>query len=89
VVRHLIGIPAGIVRMDYWKFSLFTLLGSAIWCGVLCWVGVQMGADLQKTENMTHTLSRWLGGLVLAIGALYYFFVHRQMKGVSVEALKR
>ena len=30
VVRHLIGIPAGIVRMDYKMFSLFTLLGSGI-----------------------------------------------------------
>ncbi len=81
VVRHLIGIPAGIVRMDYWKFSLYTLLGSALWCGVLCWVGVKMGEDLQKTANMTHTLALWCGGLMLAIGALYYFFVHRQMKG--------
>ena len=36
VVRHLIGIPAGIVRMNYWVFSIYTLLGSAIWCAVLC-----------------------------------------------------
>ena len=28
VVRHLIGIPAGIVRMDFKLYSLFTLLGS-------------------------------------------------------------
>jgi len=61
-VRHLIGIPAGIVRMDYRKFSLFTLLGSAVWCSVLCWVGVKMGEDLHQTENMTHTLSIWCGG---------------------------
>ena len=83
VVRHLIGIPACIVRMDYWKFSLFTLFGSALWCGVLCWVGVKMGQDLQETQHMTHTLSLWVGGLMLAIGALYYFFVHRQMKANS------
>lgn len=83
VVRHLIGIPAGIVRMDYLRFSLFTLLGSAVWCSVLSWVGVKMGEDLQKTENMTHTLSIWCGGLVLAIGALYYLFVHRHMKSAA------
>lgn len=80
VVRHLIGIPAGIVRMRYWQFSIFTLLGSAIWCGVLCWVGVKMGEDLQQTKNMTHTLSIWVGGLMLTIGVLYWFFVHRHMK---------
>ncbi|MGH7863760.1 MAG: DedA family protein [Candidatus Binataceae bacterium] len=83
VVRHLIGIPAGIVRMDYRIFSLFTLLGSAIWCGVLCWVGVKMGEDLQQTANLTHTLSKWLGFAALVLGALYYFFVHRHMKATG------
>jgi membrane protein DedA with SNARE-associated domain len=80
VVRHLIGIPAGIVRMDYLKFSLYTLLGSAIWSAVLCWIGVKMGADIQQTSNLTHTLSIWLGLAGLVLGVLYYFFVHRQMK---------
>ena len=42
-----------------------------------------MGEDLQQTKNMTHTLSLWCGGLMLAIGGLYYFFVHRQMKHVD------
>ena len=28
VVRHLIGIPSGIVKMDFKVYSLFTLLGS-------------------------------------------------------------
>ncbi len=36
VIRHLIGIPAGIVRLNYWKFSLWTLAGSGVWCSVLC-----------------------------------------------------
>ncbi len=80
VVRHLIGIPAGIVRMNYWVYSAFTLLGSAAWCTVLCWVGVRMGQDLQQTKHLTHTLSYWCGGIVLALGVLYYFFVHRPMK---------
>ena len=33
--RQLVGIPAGIARMDYLKFSIFTLLGSTIWCTCL------------------------------------------------------
>ena len=78
VVRHLIGIPAGIVRMPYWKFSLFTLLGSGIWCAVLCWLGVKVGADITKGEM--HRVTFWLIGFLVALGAMYYFFVHRQMK---------
>jgi membrane protein DedA with SNARE-associated domain len=88
VVRHLIGIPAGIVRMNYGKFSLYTVLGSAIWSCVLCWVGVKMGADLQQTENLTQTLSKWLGLAALVLGGLYYLFVHRHMKSASAAPAK-
>jgi membrane protein DedA with SNARE-associated domain len=80
VVRHLIGIPAGIVRMDYLKFSIYTLLGSAVWCTVLCWIGIKMGQDEKLMEGQLHRVSLWLAGAMLVLGGIYYFFVHRQMK---------
>ena len=80
VVRHLIGIPAGIVRMNYWKFSAFTLLGSAIWSAVLCYVGIKMGQDENLMKGQLHAITLWLGGAMLVLGGLYYFFVHRQMR---------
>jgi membrane protein DedA with SNARE-associated domain len=80
VVRHLIGIPAGVVKMDYKLFSLFTLLGSAIWCAVLCYVGVKMGQDEKLMKGELTQISIWLGGAMLVLGGLYYFAVHRQMK---------
>jgi len=45
VVRHLIGIPAGLVRMDFRTFSIMTVLGSALWCGALAWFGQKIGRD--------------------------------------------
>ncbi len=81
VVRHLIGIPAGIVRMDYLKFSIYTVLGSAIWCAVLCYVGVKMGQDEGLMKLELHRVSLWLGGAMLVLGGLYYFFVHRHIAG--------
>lgn len=80
VVRHLIGIPAGVVKMDYRLFSLFTLLGSAIWCTVLCYVGVRMGQDEKLMKGELTQISIWLAGGMLVLGGLYYFAVHRQMK---------
>jgi membrane protein DedA with SNARE-associated domain len=80
VVRHLIGIPAGIVRMNYRTFSVYTILGSAIWCGVLCYVGIKMGQDEKLMRGEAHRLSLWLGGAMLVLGAMYYVFVHRQMR---------
>lgn len=39
VVRHLISIPAGIIRMNFAVFSLMTVVGSALWCTVLAYFG--------------------------------------------------
>jgi membrane protein DedA with SNARE-associated domain len=79
VVRHLIGIPAGIVRMNYWRYSIFTLAGSAIWCAVLCWIGVQAGQDEKLLKGDMRHVTLWLGGAMVVLGGVYYFFVHRHM----------
>ncbi len=89
VVRHLIGIPAGIVRMSYLKFSLFTLLGSGIWCSVLCYVGIKAGQDSQLMKGEYHRVTLWLAGAMLVLGGLYYFFVHRHMAAGKAESGKR
>lgn len=39
VIRHLISFPAGLIRMNFAKFSFMTIVGSAIWCSVLAWFG--------------------------------------------------
>jgi len=80
VVRHLIGIPAGIVRMNFKIYSIYTLVGSALWSGVLCWLGVKMGQDEQLMRGELHRITLWLVGIFVVLGAMYYFLVHRFMK---------
>jgi len=80
VVRHLIGIPAGIVRLNYWKYSLYTLLGSGLWCGVLCWLGVKAGQDEALMRGELRALTFWAVGGLGALGVIYWFFVHRHMQ---------
>jgi membrane protein DedA with SNARE-associated domain len=80
VVRHLIGIPAGIVRLNPWKFSLYTLLGSALWCSVLAWVGVKAGQDEALMRGELSSIMVWVFGALAVLGAIYYAFVHRHMQ---------
>lgn len=79
VIRHLIGIPAGIVRMNYMKYSIYTLLGSGTWCTVLCYVGVKAGQDEKLMQGELRHVTLWVGGAMLVLGGLYYFFVHRHL----------
>ena len=77
-VRHLISIPAGIVRMNFAVFSLWTVIGSAISCSVLAFLGVRaqhVAPDLLKNpEGLVQFVrgqSKWLLLVVLAFAALY------------------
>jgi membrane protein DedA with SNARE-associated domain len=78
VMRHLIGIPAGIVRLNFWKYSLYTLAGACAWTAVLAWLGVKVGGQISNGEM--HKVTFWLLGFLAVVGVLYYFFVHRHMK---------
>ena len=80
VVRHLIGIPAGIVRMNYWKFSPYTLLGSFVWCSVLVYVSVVAGRDEKLMHGEIREITIWAAAAATALGAAYYFLVHRQSR---------
>jgi membrane protein DedA with SNARE-associated domain len=66
--------------MHFGWYSLATIVGSGLWCAVLCWVGVTAGHDEQLLQGNLHRITLWVGGLLLFLGALYYFFVHRQMR---------
>ena len=48
VVRSFISIPAGVVRMPLPRFTVLTLLGSAIWCFVLAGIGWAIGKSWHR-----------------------------------------
>jgi membrane protein DedA with SNARE-associated domain len=77
--RQLVGVPAGIARMNYLTFTIFTLIGSTIWCAVLCYVGVKAGQDEKLLKGDLREIALWLGAAGIFLGGLYYFFVHRHM----------
>lgn len=38
-IRHLISIPAGLAKMKYWQFILYTTLGAGVWNCILAALG--------------------------------------------------
>jgi membrane protein DedA with SNARE-associated domain len=47
-VRSFISIPAGIFRMPFWRYTLLTLIGSAIWAFALAGVGYGLGTGYDR-----------------------------------------
>jgi membrane protein DedA with SNARE-associated domain len=77
VIRHLIGIPVGILRMDFRWYALATLAGSLLWCSVLAWLGMTVGRHPELLAGSLHRFFALVLAVVVALAALYYFFVRR------------
>jgi membrane protein DedA with SNARE-associated domain len=85
IVRHLVSIPAGIVRMNFGVFSATTIAGSAISCGLLAYLGhhahqvaPELLTDPEALVYFVKTQSRWIL-FVVFVFAVLYFVAHRLM----------
>ena len=75
VVRQLISIPAGLARMNIWKFIIFTTLGAGIWNVVLVIIGWSLAKvpGIQTKEQLLERVnehSHLVGYSILAIVVL-------------------
>ena len=66
VVRSFISIPAGVFRSPLPRYTLLTLLGSAIWCFALAGAGWGVGTGYQRV----HEDFRWVDYAVVAVVCL-------------------
>lgn len=49
-IRHLISIPAGMARMNYWKFLLFTTIGAGLWNCILAALGLYLHTIVPESQ---------------------------------------
>lgn len=78
VIRHLISIPAGIVRMPFSIFSVVTVIGSGLWCSILAWFGDRVTSahpdlmsDPESLVKIMQQEGRWIAGAVVLMAILY------------------
>ncbi len=77
VIRHLIGIPAGILRLDFRWYSVATLLGSLLWTSVLAWLGMTVGDHPELLQGSLHRFFLLVLAVAAVLAGLYYAFVRR------------
>jgi membrane protein DedA with SNARE-associated domain len=90
VIRHLIGIPAGIVRMRPVPYSIATLIGSALWCTVLAFFGMHVLGSEPKLIEDPNAMKAVLGKKsfeialgVLALALLYFATLRMTSKSTA------
>ena len=86
VVRTYISLPAGITKMNVVKFSIYTFLGSLIWCTILTYIGVYFGENWQDLEP----LYRKFEYLIAAAAIIFVlWYINHKLKVIKLPKLGR
>ncbi len=71
VIRHFISIPAGVCKMNFLKFSIYTLIGASCWNMFLAYLGFALQENWTQISKYTHYIDYLIVFLLLI--ALIYF----------------
>lgn len=86
VIRTFIAFPAGVVRMNLWRFTVYTFLGSLPWCLGLAYVGQKLGEHWDSLREYFHRFDMVIGVLLVACAA---WWIRHHFQGLKAEKSER
>ena len=84
VIRTFISLPAGIARMPFWRFTLFTVIGCVPWVLGLTLIGVWVGPSWERWRHRLEYLD-YLVAAVILVGIVYLYIRARRRRGVAMD----
>lgn len=83
-IRHLISIPAGLAKMNYWRFLLYTTIGAGVWHAILAALGWYLHSIVPESELNDRIVEygdyiKW-GIIALVLVAIVFFVVRKYVK---------
>lgn len=82
VVRTFISIPAGLARMNLWRFSLYTFAGSFIWSLGLAYGGYLLG---ENWEDIRAVMRPFDIPILLVVAAGGIWLLIRRIKSIRAQ----
>jgi membrane protein DedA with SNARE-associated domain len=79
IIRTFISLPAGVARMPFWRFTVFTLAGCIPWVLMLTFIGKQAGDNWEKWKDNLHYVDYAVAACIV-IGAVYLFIRARRRR---------
>lgn len=79
IVRTLISFPAGVAKMKFFRFSIYTLLGSLIWNVLLTYTGYILG---DNWESVGIWVSKYEKAIIVLIGLIFLLYIGRGVRNL-------
>lgn len=79
VVRTFISLPTGVSRMNFKKFTIFTILGALPWNFVLVYLGLKAGENWSSFQPYFHIFDIIVGVTVITF-IVWHFYKKRNHK---------
>ncbi len=83
VVRTFISVPAGIARMNFWKFSFYTFIGSYPWSLGLAYGGYKLGENWEDLRQVMRPFDFPIAGIIIVV---VIWFIYHRIKVIRSEA---
>ena len=83
VVRTFISLPAGIAKMRFDLFLVWTFLGSLPWCYALSYIGLKMGEHWETLGAYFHRFDVAIG-IILLIGL--FWWIRRHLRHIKTPS---
>lgn len=81
-VRTFISLPAGLAEINFWKFSIFTFLGSLLWSTFLTYVGVYLGNKWNTLEPIYRKFEFLIVGIIVVF---IFWYLNRKLKIIKFK----
>ncbi|MGC9335383.1 MAG: DedA family protein [Anaerolineae bacterium] len=75
IVRTFISFPAGVVRMNFPRFTVYSFVGSFIWCGLLALGGYYFGEHWEELRAIMRPFDIPIA-IVIVAAVAYYIYRH-------------
>ena len=84
IVRTFISFPAGVVRMNFPRFTIYSFIGSFIWCGLLALGGYYFGEHWEELRAIMRPFDIPIAIVIVAAFAYYVYHHIRKRNGEKV-----
>jgi membrane protein DedA with SNARE-associated domain len=85
VIRTFISLPAGVARMPFWRFTIYTTLGCLPWTFALAWLGFALGERWTTVEDFFRPVAWAIAAVVVAVGVWWVAHRYRKVRAAYAE----